>query len=349
MLTETNARPTVPLEVFQALPKTDLHVHLDGSLRPATLVDLAQRAGVPLPTTDPAALARHMLVDDAAHLDDYLARFELTIAVLQDAEALERVAYEMVEDAAQDGVSRLEVRNCPLLNTRRGLTLDEAIVAQCRGLARGAEAFGVSTGLINCSLRHYDPADSVRIAEASVRHRDAGVVAFDLAGGEAGRPPGPHGPAFDVAREGMLGITVHAGEAAGPDSIREALFRCHAMRLGHGTRLIEDPALLAYVRDRQVPIEINLTSNVQTRAVRSLAEHPLRRYLDEGLAVTLCTDNWLMSGVSLTDEYEAAQAALGLGDDEVVLLMRHGLAASFAPWPERQRLLEASDAALAAA
>lgn len=326
-------------ELIGRLPKAELHVHLDGSLRPSTMIELAGAAGCELPTADPEVLRRRMRVDDARHLEDYLARFDLTIALLQTPEAIERVAYEMVEDAARDHVRVLEVRYCPELSTRRGLSLDEVIAAEARGLARGARDFGVRAAIINCSLRHYDPAVSLEIARASVRNRGLGVVAFDLAGPEAGHPPGLHGAAFDCAVEGLLGVTVHAGEAAGPESIAEALHRCHADRLGHGTRLHEDPALQDYVRDRRVAIEVNITSNVQTRAVARAADHPVRRYLDAGLNVTLCTDSWLMSGVSLSDEYWLAHTALGFDRAAIDHLILNGFGSAFLPWPERQALL----------
>lgn len=327
-------------ELVARLPKAELHVHLDGSLRPATMVELARRAGVELPTSDPGALARHMLVDNARNLEDYLARFDLTIALLQEPEAIERVAYEMIEDAAADNLRYLEVRYCPWLSTRRGLSMDEVVAAEWRGLQRGLADFGVASRIINCSLRHYDPELSVRIAEHSVRCRDRGVVAFDLAGGEAGRPPGIHGEAFDIAVRGLLRVTVHAGEAASPDSIAEAISRCHAERIGHGTRLHEDPALQDHVRDRQLLIETNITSNLQTRAVARAAEHPVRRYYDAGLAVTLCTDSWLMGGVSLTDEYWLAHRELGFSREEIDDMILTACAGAFLPLPERQALYE---------
>jgi adenosine deaminase len=328
-------------ERFVRLPKAELHVHLDGSLRPATLLDLARAAGVPLPVTEPEALRRYMRVDDARNLEDYLTRFDLTVAVLQTAEALERVAYEMVEDAARDGVRYLEVRYCPSLSRHRGLSLDETVRAQRRGLLRGERAFGVRTGIINCALRHFEPARSEEIAEASVRMQSEGVVGFDIAGGEAGHPARPHARAFEIAARGGLGITVHAGEAAGPESIAEAIFECRADRIGHGTRLFEDPALMRYVRDREIPIEINLTSNVQTRVVSHAAAHPLRRYLDEGLTVTLSSDNWLMSGVTLSGEYALAQRELGLTEGEVRKLVLNGFRSAFLPLPERHALTSA--------
>jgi adenosine deaminase len=233
--------PMLTRELIGRLPKAELHNHLDGSLRPATLIELAREANVRLPSQDPEGIRDFMLVSDARHLEDYLARFDITVAVLQTAEALERVAYEMVEDAAQDNVRYLEVRYCPHLSIHRGLTLEQILDAELRGFARGEREFGVKTGVINCSLRHFEPALSESIARVSVDFRDAGVVAFDLAGGEAGRPPGAHGTAFDIAAQGQLGITVHAGEAAGSESIAQAIYRCHANRIGHGTRLFEDP------------------------------------------------------------------------------------------------------------
>jgi adenosine deaminase len=198
--------------------------------------------------------------------------------------------------------------------------------------------FGVVARIINCSLRHYTPEQSVQIAEHSVRCRDHGVVGFDLAGGEAGRPPGMHGEAFDIAARGLLHVTVHAGEAAGPESIAEAIHRCHAERIGHGTRLHENPALQAYVRDRELLIETNVTSNLQTRAVARASDHPVRRYFDAGLAVTLCTDSWLMSGVSLTDEYWLAHRELGFTREEMDEMILNACAGSFLPQPEREAL-----------
>ncbi|MFN2326563.1 MAG: adenosine deaminase [Gemmatimonadales bacterium] len=327
-------------ELVARLPKAELHVHLDGSLRPETMVELAGPAKVELPSRDPAELKRYMLVDDAEHLEDYLARFELTIALLQTPEAIERVAYEMVEDAVGDNLRYLEVRYCPLLSTRQGLDMDAVVAAEWRGLQRGMADFGIPARIINCSLRHYEPEVSVQIAEHSVRCKDQGVVAFDLAGGEAGRPPGIHGEAFDIAVHGLLHVTVHAGEAWGPASIAEAIHRCHAERIGHGTRLHEKPALQDYVRDRQILIETNITSNLQTRAVQRAAEHPVRRYYDAGLSVTLCTDSWLMSGVSLSDEYWLAHSELGFTREEIDDMILTACAGAFLPLPDRQALFD---------
>jgi len=326
-------------DLIARFPKAELHVHLDGSLRPTTMIDLARSAKISLPTTDPSELARFMLVDDARDLQEYLNRFDYTIALLQTPEAIERVAYEMVEDAVRDNVRYLEVRYCPWLSTRGGLSLDEVLAAEWRGLSRGERDFGVVARIICCSLRHHLPERSVALARETVRLKQFGIVGFDLAGGEEGRPPGPHAEAFDIARAGYLGATVHAGEAAGPESIAEAVFDCHADRLGHGTRLYQDPALEAFVRDRRILIETNITSNLQTHAVPRAPEHPVRGYLDRGLAVTLCTDNWLMSGVSLTDEYWLAHRELGFARPEIERMLLDAMRGAFLPWPERWAML----------
>lgn len=326
-------------ELIRRLPKAELHNHLDGSLRPATLIELARDAGVKLPSDDPGYIADFMLVKNAKSLEDYLARFEYTIPVLQTPDAIERVAYEMVEDAARDNVVYLEVRYCPELSRRKGLSLEAVLDAELSGFARGERDFGVKTGVINCSLRHYEPLVSERIAAVSVDFRDRGVVAFDLAGGEAGRPAAVHGTAFDIAAQGCLGITVHAGEAAGAESIAQALHRCHAHRIGHGTRLYEDPRLLDYVRDHRIPIEINLSSNLQTRAVESIAEHPVRQYYDAGVNVTLATDGWLMTGTTLSQEYWLAHTVLGFTRQEIDRMILNGFDAAFLPLPEKSRLL----------
>ncbi|MGH7510404.1 MAG: adenosine deaminase [Gemmatimonadales bacterium] len=335
-------------ELIGRLPKAELHVHLDGSLRPETMIELAEEARVPLPAYQPEQLGRFMLVDDAANLEDYLHRFDLTIPLLQTPAALERVAYEMVEDAAGDNVRYLEVRYCPHLSRKGGMTLDAVMEAQLRGLTRGERDFGVIARVINCSLRHYDPAVSNEIAECSVVFRERGVVGFDLAGGEAGRPAGNHGTAFDIAARGLLGITVHAGEAAGPESIAEAVHRCHANRIGHATRLHQSPALQDYIRDRRILVETNITSNVQTRAVTRPADHPVRSYFDAGVNVTLCTDGWLMAGVSLSDEYWLAHTELGFTREQIDQMILNAFAGAFLPWPERRALLNLARDELAA-
>ncbi len=334
-------------ELIGLLPKAELHNHLDGSLRASTMIDLARGLKIEMPTVSPDELARFMLADDVQNLEDYIARFDLTIALLQAPEAIERVAYEMCEDASRDGVRYIEIRYCPWLSTHNGLTLDQVMEAELRGLARGQQDFGVVARVINCSLRHYDPERSAEIARHSVSFRERGVVGFDLAGGEAGRPPAMHREAFDIAARGGLGVTVHAGEAAGAESIAEAVYQCHANRIGHGTRLYEDPLLRDYLRDRRTLIECNITSNLQTRVVARAADHPVRQYYDAGLNVTLSTDSWLMSGVTLSDEYWLAHVELGFDRAAIDRMILNGFESAFLNWPDRAALLAQVRAELA--
>lgn len=326
------------VEVVQRLPKAELHCHLDGSLRAGTLHELSAAQGITLPVGTPAELRDWMRVDDARNLADYLARFEVTLAVMQDAASLERIAHELVLDAAFDGVRYIEARFCPALNTRGGLPADDIVRAVLRGLARGERETGTVARVIICALRSFPAPHSMEMAELAVAFKGKGVVAFDLAGGEAGNPASLHGPAFDYARQHDLAVTVHAGEGDGPASIREAIVRCGADRIGHGTRLFEDASLEAYVVDRQIPLEVCPTSNVQTRVSSTFIEHKLARYLELGAIVTINTDNRLMSGVSLTDEY--LQCAEHLKYD-LATLAKLSLAAfdsAFLPLAERRKL-----------
>jgi adenosine deaminase len=328
-------------ETLRRLPKAELHCHLDGSVRPATLAELARERGVALPCTpDADDVARMMCVTDAATLEEYLTRFQYTIAVMQTEEALERIAYELVADAHSDGVRYIEVRNAPLLNTQGGLSPDAVVDATVRGLQRGERETGVVARFIVCALRNLPPDSSLEQARLAVAHRGNGVVAFDLAGGEAGNPASRHAAAFRYAREHDLAVTVHAGEGYGVDSIRQAVHDCGANRIGHATRLFEDPSLAQYVNDRRIALEMCPTSNVQTRAVASYAEHPFREYFARGMNVTLNTDNRLMSGTTLTDEYLHAANEMGFTVSDLSLVALNGFASAFLPWEERLALIE---------
>lgn len=322
-----------------AMPKAELHVHLDGSLRPGTILELAGEAGVELPYGDAGSLYDYLFVQDGRDLVDYLRRFDLTLSVMQRAAALERAAYELCADAAAENVRYLEIRYSPILHTREGMALDETVEAPLRGMRRAAEELEVRSGLIVCGIRNLPPETSVTLAELAGNWKDRGVVAFDLAGGELGNPASRHAEAFRIAREAGLGITVHAGEADGPESIRQAIHACGAQRIGHGTRLFEDPELERYVRDQGIPIEVCLTSNVQTRAVPGFDAHPVRRYHDEGLAVSLHTDNRLMSGTTVTEEYVRAAAYLGFTPAELSEITLNAFRGAFLPWAEKQALL----------
>jgi adenosine deaminase len=331
--------PAATPDLLRRLPKAELHCHLDGSLRPETLLELGRESGVAMPRDDVDALRDYMLVSDASRLEDYLARFDTTLAVLQTEPALERVAYELAVDASRDGVRYLEIRYAPVLNTRRGLSLGAAVEAPLRGLARAERETGTIGRVIICALRNLPAATSLELAQLAVSYRTRGVVAFDLAGPEVNHPAAAHAAAFAFAREHDLACTCHAGEGDGAASVRQAVHQCGAHRIGHGTRLFEDASLVQYVNDRRIALEVCLTSNVQTRAVASYEAHPLRPFFDRGMNVVLNTDNRLMSGVTLTDEYALAARHLDFTFDELAEIALNGFRSAFLPWEERERLL----------
>ena len=331
---------TIDRALLRRLPKAELHCHLDGSVRPSTLIELGEEYGRPMPRQDADALAAYMRVDDARNLEDYLQRFDITLSVMQTESALERVAYELAEDVGKDGVRYIEVRYAPVLNAREGLSLQDAVEAPLRGLERAEREHGVTGRVIICAIRNMSPAVSLELAELAVAYRHRGVVGFDLAGGEAGHPASAHAQAFLHAREHDLACTCHAGEGDGADSVRQAIHVCGADRLGHATRLFEDRSLMDYCNDRRIALEICLTSNVQTHAAKSYEAHPFRKYYDEGLNVVLNTDNRLMSGTSLTDEYEHAADSLGFTFDELCAVSLNGFESSFLPYAERQAMIE---------
>lgn len=337
----------VTSELLRRLPKAELHCHLDGSLRPETMLELAREQRVTMPEDDAEALRDYMRVDDARNLEDYLARFGHTLSVMQTAEAMERIAYELAEDCAKEGVRYLEARYAPILNVEGGLTLAEAVEAPLRGLARAEREYGIVARVIVCGIRNMDPSVSLELARLAVDYKSRGVVGFDLAGGEAGNPAELHKAAFDYAFEHGLPCTCHAGEGAGAESVAAAMHQCHAHRIGHGTRLIEDPALMAEAKRAGIAIECCLTSNVQTHAVEHLDEHPLRKYFDAGLKVSLNTDNRLMSGTDLVTEYGLAAKHQGFGFDELCRLARAGFENAFLPEAERAALLARIDGEIA--
>jgi adenosine deaminase len=329
----------VTRDLVQRIPKAELHVHLDGSLRAETMLELAAEQGIAMPAANPDALRDYMHVRDARNLVDYLERFEITLSIMQTADALERIAYELAEDLARDNVRYAEIRYSPILNIRGGLPLTETVEAPLRGLKRAADEHGIRTALIICGIRNMDPATSRDLADLTVAYKNRGVVAFDLAGAEYNYPAKKHKDAFFRVINENMAATIHAGEAYGPESIHQALHYCKAHRIGHGTRLFEDPELMAYVRDFRIPLEICLTSNVQTRAVPSFEEHPVRRYYDEGLIVTLNTDNLLMSATTVTDEYWRAHQHLGFTWDELCDIALMSFASAFLPWADKQALI----------
>ena len=341
------ASRALDLSTIRRAPKVLLHDHLDGGLRPRTVIELAAEAGYrELPTTDPDELARWFTLGaDRKALELYLEGFRHTVAVMQTRDALERVAAECVEDLAADGVVYAEVRMAPELMTDGGLTLDEATEAMLTGLHRGAEGRPITVGLIITAMRQ--AAKSVEIAELAVRHRDEGVVGFDIAGPEAGYPPTRHLDAFQLIARENFHFTIHAGEGFGLPSIWEALQWCGAERLGHGVRIVDDIVvrpdgrvalgrLAAFVRDRRVPLEMCPTSNVHTGAAASIEEHPIDLLRRLRFRITVNTDNRLMSGISLSSEFATLSHAFGIGLDEMEWLTLNAMKSAF--WPFDGRL-----------
>ncbi|HVP15193.1 MAG TPA: adenosine deaminase [Terriglobales bacterium] len=326
--------------VIRRLPKTDLHCHLDGCLRPATILELADAQGVKLPTRNLARLTRMLTAGRRTQsLEDYLRIFELTLSVLQEKEALYRVAYELAEDAAAENVSHLEVRYAPILHRKQKLTFEDILDTVIAGLRDAGSRYGMTTGVILCGIRSMDPGFSLALAELAVAYKGRGVLAFDLAGQEKDYPAKAHRAAFELILKNNINSTVHAGEAFGPASIRQALHYCGAHRIGHGTRLREDEDLMQYVNDHRIPLEMCLTSNLQTRAVTDIRDHPLGFYFRRGLRVTVNTDNRLMSATTVTDEILLAARAFRLSPYEVKRIIINGFKSSFLPYAIKARRL----------
>jgi adenosine deaminase len=349
---------TMTIEEIRAMPKVLLHDHLDGGLRPATIVELALETGYTrLPTTDVDDLARWFTRGADQHdLVLYLETFEHTVGVMQTREALTRVAAECAEDLAADGIVYAEVRFAPELHVARGLSLDEVVEAVLEGFRLGSEGRRIDVRALLTAIR--TAARSREIAELAVRHRDEGVVGFDIAGAEAGSPPTAHLEAFQYVQRENFHITIHAGEAFGLPSIWEALQVCGTDRLGHGVRIVDDielgpdgspvlgadgrpvlGRLAAYVRDRRVPLEMCPTSNVQTGAAPSIAEHPIGLLRKLYFRVTVNTDNRLMSGVTLSSELLAVAEAFGYGWRDIEWLTLNAMKSAFAHFDERLHLI----------
>jgi len=335
-------------EFLRQVPKVLLHDHLDGGLRPQTVIDLAKETKYDkLPTTDPEKLAEWFYRGATrGSLPLFLEGFDHTSGVMQTEEALERVAYETMEDMKKDGVVYLETRFAPVFHTQKGLHHETIVRSVLKGLERGKRDFGVDYGLILCAMRNMEPHFSEEIAELAVDFRDRGVVGFDLAGEEGGYPPKKHVDAFHYIQRENFNITIHAGEAFGKESIWQAIQWCGAHRIGHATRLIEDMKvkdgevlnmgrLAQYVLDKRIPLEMCLTSNVHTGAVKSMKEHPFGIYYRYKFRVTLNTDDRLMSNITLTDEYQTAADVFDMKLDDLEKLTINAMKSAFMPYKRR--------------
>jgi len=328
-------------KLLKELPKVELHCHLDGSLRVDTILDLASKQNIPLPSSNPHNLKKMLSIGEKrVTLEEYISRFDITLSVMQTPDSLSRIAYELIEDVASENVRYIEVRYSPILHTARGMTLEEAITSVKDGLKKGEKDFGVKSGIIVCGIRHISPEASLKLADLCVKFKNDGVVGFDLAGAEENFPAKDHREAFYMILNHNINATIHAGEAFGPSSIHQAVHYCGAHRIGHGTRLKEDQDLMNYINNHRITMEVCLTSNWHTYTVKSLKEHPLRYYYDRGIRVTLNTDNRLMSDTTLTKEFCIARDLFNfqLHDFREVTII--AMKAAFLPHLERKEMIK---------
>ena len=334
-------------QIIRAVPKVLLHDHIDGGLRPQTIIDLSKDLKYnKLPTKDPAELAEWFHRGaNKGNLVEYLQGFEHTCAVMQTKDALTRVAYEMMEDMKNDGVCYVETRFAPVFHTSKGLYHEDVVAAVLEGLEKGRRDFGVGYGLILCGMRNMK--NTLEIAELAVNFRNQGVVGFDLAGEEGGYPPKKHIEAFQFIQRANFNITIHAGEAFGKESIWQAIQWCGAHRIGHATHLIEDFTfdkegnvvgfgdLAQYVLDKRIPLEICLLSNVHTGAVDKIENHPFGILFKEKYRVTINTDDRLMSNTTMTKEFMTAIEHFNLNLEDIEKITINSMKSAFIPYKER--------------
>ena len=328
-------------EFIKSLPKAELHCHLDGSMRVETIIDLANINEVELPEKDPVKLKQILEVgNNCKSLTDYLRPFDITCSVLQTKSALERATYELAEDCVDENIRYLEIRFSPILHVDGGLSLSKVVEAVLDGKNKAEKDFNIIIGIIICGLRHLSPETTNILAELCVAYKNYGVVGFDLAGAERNFPAKYHKEAFYLIINNNINTTVHAGEAYGPESIHQALHHVRANRIGHGTRLKEDGDLLNYVNDHRIPLEMCISSNLQTKAVESYSRHPIRFYFDMGLRVTINTDNRLISKTTLTDEYLLAIKEFNFSPKDIKYLITNGFKSAFLPLNQKVKLLK---------
>lgn len=320
--------------------RTDLHLHLDGSLSPEIMLELGKRQGIELPAKRPETLRSYISADmNCESLNEYLKCFDLPLALLQTEEALELASYDLVKRLEQAGLFYVEIRYAPQFHCEKGMTQEQAVCAVLRGTKRAMEEGSMKVQLILCCMRMDNHIPNLETVKLAGKYLEKGVAALDLAGAEGLFPTRDFGEEFALAKELKVPFTIHAGEADGPESIWKAL-EFGASRIGHGVRALEDKELIKELARRKIPLEMCPISNLQTKAVRDIAVYPLRAYMEQGLMVTVNSDNMTVSSTSVQREYEFLAKQYGLTDDEAEVLALNGAKAAFLPSEDKRKLME---------
>jgi len=328
------------LSFIKNAPKAELHTHIDGGVRVETVLEYAKKHHVKLPTYEIDSLRKALTNDESCtSLLDYFKPFDYTLSVLQTQDALEQAMFEFLEDAHKDHIRYIEPRYSPALHTKNGLSIQQVMDAIIRGKKQAEKQFNIKSNIIVCGLRPFSEQGNMELAQLAVDYKNKGVIAFDLAGDEYGMSQKKHIKAFQIAIDHNLCRTVHAGEADGAHSIADAIHYLGAQRIGHGTSLFQDEDLLKYVADRQIALEVCLTSNLQTKSVKDLSKHPFKEYFNNNIAVTINTDSTLISGTTLSKEYELAVELFQFSIEEIQQIMLNAYMQSFLPIEEKLDLI----------
>ncbi|AKN29549.1 adenosine deaminase [Clostridium carboxidivorans P7] len=334
-------------KIIKNLPKVDLHCHLDGSLRPQTIIDIAVKENIDIPTKELKEFEKYVKVfGECDSLKDYLDKFELPIKVMQNKKNIYRITSELLEDVSKDNVKYIEIRFAPFNHIQKGLKAEDVIEAAIEAMKDGRKKYGVMSNLILCAMRHESVESSKRLVEIGKKYLGKGVAAVDLAGNEHDFPPEIHKEAFDLAQKYGFHCTIHAGETGIEQNIIKSIEMLHAERIGHGVYAFKDEKVVKYLKDRQIPLEMCITSNIDTKAVKDYEFHPIKKYLDEGLVVTVNTDNMTVSNVSLNDEFNHLVKEQNFTLEDIKKVVKNGIEASFASEDDKDILRKQYEKAL---
>jgi len=328
-------------DIIRKIPKVDLHCHIDGSVRVSTIKEIAELQGYKLPTYDVEELKKYVTVSkDCRSLSDFLKRFEVFYPILKDTLALERITYELIEDAYKENIVYLEARFAPVLQSKKDLSMEEVLKSVLKGKEKAEKNFSVKTGIILCVYRGTEKESWFETVELANKYKREGVCGIDLAGDESMYRAEIYKDAFDLAKRYSLNITVHAGEAAGPESIKDAIDKLYARRIGHGVKLEKDKFLYERVKEAKIPLEMCPTSNIQTEVVSTYREHPLKRYYEDGIRTTVNTDDRGVSDIDLTHEWKVVIDKIGMKFEDLLDMNINSIEAAFLKSEEKEKIKE---------